>query len=160
MPINITPNNNGDMKMQFFQQQGGSVFSSIEMHSDGCIYIAYTSTLNPTWYNTYDANEAHNDFSLEAGTSSTQLLPILKHSNVDPKNWQSSSQAFRNGREAAPRCLKICVPLNSTSDSWPENVKGQIPPVAFCRLSMLLPLLFAANICCTCHQLVHRFEPG
>ena len=117
---------------QLFKEQDNSVLNSAEMHSDGCIYIAYTPLKGPRWYDSYSANESldHKDDEYSArpprlpyGAKFSQL----KQDNVSSANWKTPSEAFRGGRCPAPRWFKFCVPHGVSPDMWTERVKNQIP---------------------------------
>jgi hypothetical protein len=129
---------------QQFREQNDSIINSMEMHDDGCIYVAYTPLRGPVWYsaNRYpprfvEPNEADEpadpftgispkDTPIPSGPSGERRFSDLKRENVDPANWGVPSEAFRNGRGPAPRWFKICVP-RVAPNTWTENEKKQIP---------------------------------
>src|SRR5690349_7739362 len=46
------------LHFQQFQEAGNPAVNSVEMHSDGSVYIAVTPSHAPLWYDTYVASEA------------------------------------------------------------------------------------------------------
>lgn len=89
--------------------QRDNSFNSIEMHSDGTIYVAYTPPTSPLWYETYDANEAtsHKKDLIRAGDKGTREFYELKSLNTDEWSWAPWLNAFPSGRGPAPRWVQI-----------------------------------------------------
>jgi hypothetical protein len=118
----------GLVHFQRFAAPGSTTVSSGEVHRDGCIYIAYTAARSPVWYATTNANEAsdHVDDPLSAGASGEQSLASLKASNVDPTNWKTPAEAYRNGHGPAARWFRACF-RDRDPTHWSEKQKDQIP---------------------------------
>src|SRR6266581_4690690 len=130
----VTPDSQGPSltHFQLFKEQNNSILNSAEMHSDGCIYVAYTPLKGPMWYDSYSANESddHKDDEYSARPGRPPYgakFSKLKQDNVDSANWKTPSEAFRGGRGPTPRWFKFCVPHGVSPDMWTERVKKQIP---------------------------------
>jgi hypothetical protein len=116
----------GLLHYQFFRTTGSPLINSIEMHEDGCIYVAYTPPTGPVWY---DPNFAH-----DTDEGSTTVIPQgttgrsfgrLKADNVFTNRWESPDRAMPVGHWPAPRWFSICVPPDSSPSTWtPEQTQG------------------------------------
>jgi len=85
-PIGADAIGGGLRHFQLFQESGSELVNSMEMHSDGTVYIAYTPQLWPRWYATFghfEPNEAedhvNDDLQVANGTA---RLANLKRQNV------------------------------------------------------------------------------
>jgi hypothetical protein len=109
-----------------------SAVSSMEMHADGTIYVAYTPPAGPLWYESDLANESseHSGDVIPVGSNTAKPFKEIKASNVDEHTWLPPSQAFRLNRRPAPRWYKVQVPLNTLPADYPNSVIQQIPAVA------------------------------
>jgi LGFP repeat len=131
----------GLQHFQLFKENLSRVLNTIEMHTDGTIWLAYTPVRHPHWYDTYAACE---DSSLPPIDTATGPKPFAqaKADNVDPGTWDVVARTFRVGHGSAPRWIRLAPPNytvphatqaipNSgaycTNDTWrPYNIGG--PP--------------------------------
>lgn len=118
----LTPDTSGGNLVHFqrFQEEGNPIPNTVEMHADGTIYVAYTPSLGPVWYDTFDANE-NDDYKnnlIRAGSAGSLPFSQLKASNLNETNWVPSSQAFPPGRAPAPRWAKFSPPAGVGPANW------------------------------------------
>ncbi len=130
-PLGPDTSGPGLRHFQLFQEQGSSLTNSMEMHSDGMVYIAYTPQLWPRWYATFgrtEPNEADDHINDDLPTAiGTAKLEDLKAQNIDANRWVRVGQAFPLGRGPQPRWLSIRVPVDQPPASWGESLKSQLP---------------------------------
>src|SRR5437588_8998417 len=69
---------------QRFAVPGTETMNSAEMHSNGCIYVAYTPATGPVWYQTGNSNDSsandsedHQGDQIPAGAAGTQRFKGL-----------------------------------------------------------------------------------
>src|SRR6266568_3116749 len=106
-------------RYQLFRSKADpNILNSAEWHSDdNCVYVAYTPTTSPVWYNTDNANE--NNASARVRPDSVGTFKDLKDINTKG-NWPSSSSAYGNPNQGpAPRWLEICGV--GDPQSWPAT---------------------------------------
>jgi hypothetical protein len=113
---------------QSFGDPGGPI-NTMEMHSDGCIYVAYTPSKGPVWYDSSQANESddHKFDRISQRGDGGRTFEDLKSRNVDLATWLPASQALPNDRLRAPQWFRICVPPAAPPDTWTEAQRSQIP---------------------------------
>ncbi len=104
------------LHFRLFHEANSPFINSAEMHRDVAktIYLAYTPSRSPTWYDTYEANDwGEEDHLLISGNSveRTKKFSELKDQNVQDSKWVSSSLAFPRGRGPATRWFKVSLPL-------------------------------------------------
>ncbi len=88
--------------------------SSIEMHPDGTIYVAYSPRLSPIWYDTEAANDGGNP-RIRTGAGYGNFQDVKKK-NVLESNWVSPTGAFPEGWRPTPRWFTIFLPPTSPCD--------------------------------------------
>jgi hypothetical protein len=106
-----------------------SPIASVEMHADGTLYVAYTPSSGPCWYDTYLASEADGvkNSRIRAARRGSRPFARLKATNDDPGSWLSSSQAFPPGQGPAPRWLRINLPAGRKPTEWREILRSVSP---------------------------------
>ncbi len=118
----LTPDTSGGNLVHFqrFQEAGNPFANTVEMHSDGTIYVAYTPSLGPVWYDTFEANEndASKNNPISAGSTGSRPFIELKAANLNETNWVPSAQAFPPGRGPAPRWAKFSPPAGIRPGNW------------------------------------------
>jgi hypothetical protein len=111
--------------------QAGAVHS-VEMHSDGCIYVAYVSPSWPRWYDSSVANDASSSQGViipqaVAPGRTPKTFRQLKDSNVEVAGWVSPGDAMPVGRRPIPKWFKLCVPVGAPPNQWTNAQKSAIP---------------------------------
>ena len=102
--------------------------NSMEMHSDGSVFVAFTPPCSPTWYDTFQAHEfaADSGRQILAGQNGTQAFSALKDENVTPSVWPVSDQAFPAGHGAAPRWIVFRTRVGVPPNNWTDTDANQI----------------------------------
>jgi hypothetical protein len=109
--------------------------NSAEMHTDGCVYVAFTPTTAPLWYPA--------DIAFDGGTQGdwemrpwdiafgNRSLRTLEGVNHDITQWQSTFVAGECGgagsrwRWTAPHWIKVCPPPGLPIEQWTAaNISG------------------------------------
>jgi len=104
------------LHFQPFWVGDSTVPNSMEMHTDGVIYIAYTHPLTPVWYDSNGSPAAANDASnspIKSGSSGTRPFQSLKSGNVNIHNWRYYTDNLPPGRRPATRWFTIPLPPKS-----------------------------------------------
>jgi hypothetical protein len=108
---------------------------SAEMHTDRCLYFAYTPTSGPIWYPSDLAFDASPQRDWQARPWDLPLSAIsffdLEARNRDPAQWLPTflpgycSGAGTSWRTNAPRWIKVCAPRRLPPGEWtPQNLAG------------------------------------
>jgi hypothetical protein len=119
----VTNDSHGPSLLHFqsFKEADNALLNSVEMHADGTIYVAYTRSLSPIWYDTYEASDeehARNNY-IRAGAGGTRKFSELENGNVNEGNWVRNTDAFPPGRGPAPRWFEISIPVRSGGPDQP-----------------------------------------
>ncbi len=93
----------GLLHFQRFGMPDAAWRSSFEQHADGTIYLAFTPTTAPTWYDVSQAEDRE-------GHRNRRFAHLLRM-NVDRGAWPTVSHAFPPGRKPAPRWMTFSLPL-------------------------------------------------
>jgi hypothetical protein len=142
LPVTVDAQGTGIIHFQLYQDgrrgerttKSNRPLNSAEMHSDGCIYFAFTPTTNPIWYPAdlaFDKTPQRDWQARPWDALRTQVSFFkLQQLNRDPASWLPTflpgycSGAGNSWRTSAPRWIEVCAPRRVPPAQWtPANLK-------------------------------------
>ncbi len=79
---------------------------------------------------------------------------------LDDRKLKQSNEGGQNLLTRRPMLFLVSHLFSESSRVRMSHIMTVNHFVVFLSLEVALPLLFTAKRCCTCHQMVHGFEPG
>jgi hypothetical protein len=96
--------------LPYFQrfQPREALVNSVELHSDGTVYVSYTTPLGPEWYDVGRADDAEDTQQrvIPSGRGMRRFSDV-RATNVDAARWLPPERALPSGRGPAPRWVTI-----------------------------------------------------
>jgi hypothetical protein len=115
---------------QRFVDPSGLATHSAELHTDKTIYLAWTPTRVPAWYDP-DPVADIDGMTAPAGFDGTLMTRDgFKFGNVDTATWDLPLWSFPAGHSPAPRWFTVARPASVAAKDWAAFLADNPPPLA------------------------------